>query len=641
MFGLNSSTRKELFCTIASTFLIGILSISNGYAARTAVDDILSDIKKLHQERTCRNAAEAAFDGVFNPKQLTLDARACQDFASDGGASTSFGPLTTTRKLFEIQVRPLSRAINGCDIETVGETLFRYNVSSKQDLRYLWQNMSLIVLKVSKLGSAIETGTQPAAYAKLSPEDRTAATELLKRTGLIQIEGASERALQLVHEKNLQQSHIWMDWYQEQETIRTSKIETITKQWKSVTKRPNCPPVTTGSAKPKKDPKPKPPIGEETASGSKQGEKIKVADKPKKPTPEKPAAKPRAEDGVTDGVTDGEVLPPKIFDSARLELGGRFVLPPDYTVGIQNFNTNSNPLFTLDPVLSGVNILGKFNFGPSSPFDRREGLHGSLKGEYANVWGDENVTQNTFANPLPTYIDITGTGGFGFNGNGTVGLDLTRESFEVSGELGYRKAVFNKTTLRAFGGLVYRRVKTEADTTLNTNFGGGTFFNTLNEEIREDQYGLRLNLNAINLIAPGYALILGGHLGGIFTNANYRGSDCGDGSIFTVGCDGALFLNSGIAASSNSFNVFGGLKAALGAYIFCKGRKAEILAGALTAVIAGLKEHCMEVSASANYDVYPTTTVTRSTAIGAGQQIGLGTGFVSSMRMTLGVRVQF
>lgn len=327
--------------------------------------------------------------------------------------------------------------------------------------------------------------------------------------------------------------------------------------------------------------------------------------------------------------------------STRFEFAAGLFNKPDYELGVQSFNANPNPLFQLGPNLKGPIFNFGVDFGPASPLSKKEGWHGGIDGEYGFLFDRDDATINTFTNPLPTYNAIDGTGGFGFNDNGIVNSGFKLNTFGFAGEAGYRKRIGEKTFLRPYGGLIFRHNKFEADTTLNTDFLGGTFFNTLNEEIRENQFGGDIGLDLTHHFNNGLALTLGGHLGGIFTDSRYTGSDCGDGSTATPGCDGTLFLNNGVGASNDSFDLFGGLKAGLAIFAFCKDRKTEILAGVITAAAERLRRHCVEVTASAQIDFVPTTEINRPTAIGAGQQLTLSQATSVQSRMQFGFRLEF
>ncbi len=600
------------------TFIATVLAVTmlgGAAAAETPVFDILSRIKTLQQDRTCRNATENALNGEFNPAQLSLDTRQCQTRFSFGGAQTFVGPPKTISTKGTVIPGELKFAINGCNVEAVGKDLIRLEQLIEQELHHQWWYIHQILTKTSKLAADLQAGLQPTENAALTAADREAAIDYLKRTGLIGIDGTSQRALQLVREKVLDEFGIWLELLDEKEVIYSSLITEIELGWKTVTRLPNCPPVTTsGVAEKKPKENPKPPAGSN-------------------PPPPKSETAGNPENDVVEKVPDSPGF------TYKFGLGGRYVRAPDLQLGIQSFNVNFNPLHDFNIDLYGPVIFGEINLGPTGPFDTNEGWVGSVNGEYARLFGDENDTISAFSpGQLPTYIDITGTGGFGFNNNSRIDVDLDRDAFRFGAELGYKAQYSDNLFLRPYGRLQYRHSKNEANIGLETDFLGGTFFNTLNEEIRENQFGGAFGLEVTQLTAPNMAWTFGGHLGGMFTNANYRGSDCGDGSTATPGCDGALFLNPGIATGNSSFDVFGGLKAALGLYVFCRDKKLDLIAGAINAAVDHLKKNCVEISASAAYDAIPTADVSRPTAIGVGQQTRLGTGYSHSASFQIGVR---
>lgn len=598
------------------------ISICGAEAAEPPGFDILSRIEKLQNDRTCRNAAENAFNGVFDAAQLALDARACGTRAGLGGAHTSVGLPKTNSQLKGILIGPVSTAMNGCKIETVMRQLSAFEDTVEQELVHRWWYLNVLIEKTSKLATDLETDAMPISDAPLSAADREAATEYLKRTGLIEFEGASERALQLVRENVLTEFKHYYELISEKETAYSSQARLVKTEWIVSTNRPNCPPVTSSGVATKKNPKP--PTRANPPGGSEQ---------PPVPSPDI-AEKPKDED--TGKVASG----PEI--SVDFNFGGRYLRLPDLTLGIQSFNTNLNPLHKLDADLNGPVVTGGINFGPTSPLDRNEGWHGGIDGEYARLFGGERDRIASFpGGQLPTYIDITGVSGFGFNDNSRINADFERTSFQVTGELGFKKRVSDNLFVRPYGGLLYRFTDTDTNVILETDYLGGTFVNKLNEEIRENQFGFNAGLDLTHITNTNISLTFGGLLGGIFTNAKYRGSDCGDALTTTAGCDGNLFLNSGITTGNNSFDVFGGLKAAVGFYVFCRERKAEILAGVITAAVDQLKSHCVELTASAAIDAIPTSEVNRPTLTGAGQELELGTAYSINSTVRFGVGIGF
>lgn len=599
----------------------GVFSTVRALAAEPPGFDVLSRIEELQNDRTCRNAANNAFNGVFDSAQLALDARSCATRAGRGGANTSVGLPKKNSQLIGSLTGPISEAINGCKIETVLRELSAIEDTVERELSHRWWYLHDIVETTSKLATDLETDVKPMTNVTLTAADRAAASDYLKRTGLIEIEGASDRALLLVREEILSKYRYYFEQTFEKEVAYSSQIRIIANDWTVSTNRPNCPPVTTSGVTKKN---PKPPTGSKSPAGS---------DQP--PTPLPDTEKKPGED-----ITGKIASRPSV--TIDFNIGGRYLRLPDLSLGIQNLNTNRTPLHNLDADLYGPVVTAGINFGPTSPFNQNEGWHGGIDGEYARLFGGERDKIAAFpVGQLPTYIDITGISGFGFNDNSRIDADFDRTTFKIAGQLGFKRRISDRLFVRPYGGLLYRFNDTNTNVSLETDYLGGTFVNTLNEEIRENQFGFDAGLDLTHLINKNLSLTVGGHVGGIFTNASYRGSDCGDGFTATPGCDGTLFLNSGVTADNNSFDVFGGLKAALGFYVFCKDRKTEILAGVITAAVDQLKNRCVEMVASAAIEAVPTTEVNRPTSNGAGQQMQLGTAYSAERTVRFGVRMRF
>lgn len=607
----------------------GLSSMMAALAAEPPGFDILSRIEDLQNDRTCRNAAENAFNGVYDSAQLTLDARSCSSRYGRGSAKTFVGLPTKNSQLLGSFTGPISTAINGCKIETVLRELSAIEDTVKQELWHRWSYLHGIVEKTSRLATDLESGIEPITNEALSAEDRAAATDYLKRTGLIEIEGPSDKALLLVREKVLADYRFYIELLLEKEVVYSSQVRTVANDWTVSTNRPNCPPITTSGVA-RKDPKPparsKPPAG---------------SDQPPTPLPEK-AEKPGGEPGKKPegDVTEEVVSRPDV--TLEFIIGGRYLRLPDLSLGIKSLNTNRTPLHNLDADLYGPVVTAGIKFGPTGPFNQNEGWHGGIDGEYARLFGGDRDKIASFpGGQLPTYIDITGTGGFGFNDNSRIDADFDRTTFKISGELGFQQRLSDRLFVRPYGGLLYRFNDTGTNVSLETDYLGGTFVNTLTEDIRENQFGFDAGLDLTHLINANLSMTVGGHVGGIFTNAKYRGSDCGDGSTATPGCDGTLFQNSGITTGNNSFDVFGGLKAALGFYVFCRDRKTEIQAGVISAAVDQLKNRCVEMVASAEIEAVPTTEVNRPSSIGAGQQMQLGTAYSVNSTVRVGVKIKY
>ena len=140
--------------------------------------------------------------------------------------------------------------------------------------------------------------------------------------------------------------------------------------------------------------------------------------------------------------------------------------------------------------------------------------------------------------------------------------------------------------------------------------------------------------------AEAWLLVFGGYFGLAQVWGEYRGSDCGDASLATPGCDGVLFSNSGIGANNSGLGFVGGLKAALAFYSFCRDNPAAVTAALIQSAVDTLKENCVEVSFGGSVDTYPGQEVNQPTAIGGGSvALGLAQTVVGSV--FAGIRKSF
>ena len=341
--------------------------------------------------------------------------------------------------------------------------------------------------------------------------------------------------------------------------------------------------------------------------------------------------------------TDDRNPAPIPGSKAAIEIisGWRIGLLPGNNIGVTNLGTNVNPLITLKQRLNGPVVKGGIEFGPFGGDGLTTGWVGGVKVDYSHLTGTGRQTINDFTpGQLATYINLTGNSGFTFNDNARLRSQTTLDIFKISGELGYQFPLQNDVIVKLYGGVSYRHSQRKTFTTLDTDFRGRTFFNTLNESLILDQFGADLGLDFKFNLAPKVSLTFGGHFGVANTNARFNGSECGDGSTATNGCDGAQYLNNGVGANNNSIDVFGGIKAALTAYVFCRNNPAAVAAALIDVAVAAVKDNCVEVSVIGTYDNYPGQSVVRATAIGGGP-IGLTGGREQYGAVMLGAKIMF
>lgn len=294
---------------------------------------------------------------------------------------------------------------------------------------------------------------------------------------------------------------------------------------------------------------------------------------------------------------------------------------PDYDLGVTSLGTDTSPLHRFDDTLFGPAFEVGIDYTRPGPDGS---LFARISGGFAALERDDNQTIPGFAvGQAPTYIDITGGGGFAFNNNSIVGekTDVTR--YGLKGEAGFEKSLGPRLAAIPYMGAYLRRTEIGHNVTMDTDFLGGRFFNTLDERMDLNQLGIDVGFDLKYQPTDRLLLTFGGHAGLAYTDTSYSGSDCGDGSTATPGCDGALFSNTGVSRGRSSVDPFGGLKAAVGFYFFCRANATQIAAGLITAAAGALKNHCAEVSAQARYEATPTSRIVRPTALGpTGVQLG-------------------
>ncbi|MCP5080460.1 MAG: hypothetical protein GY948_02055, partial [Alphaproteobacteria bacterium] len=134
-----------------------------------------------------------------------------------------------------------------------------------------------------------------------------------------------------------------------------------------------------------------------------------------------------------------------------------------------------------------------------------------------------------------------------------------------------------------------------------------------------------------------WSLRFGGYAGLAHTDAHYSGSDCGDASTATAGCDGGLFLNNNITASRNSWEPFGGIRGSISLFAFCRSNPAG---GAALARLEDLRNSCVEFLLSGETGIYPGARINHPGAIGGGP-VNLSNGWTNPRRVRFGVRLRF
>ncbi|MEM8813935.1 MAG: hypothetical protein AAGF59_15085, partial [Pseudomonadota bacterium] len=271
--------------------------------------------------------------------------------------------------------------------------------------------------------------------------------------------------------------------------------------------------------------------------------------------------------------------------------------------------------------------------GLGDPGDGGGRVFGRIVGGFAALDREETQIIGGFApGQLPTYIDITGRNGFAFNNNSIVHAEIDVTRYRLEGEAGWEKQINPNVSVSPVFGIRSQRIEYDYNVFLDTDFGNGRFFNTLDESLRLNQVGAALGLDATVIPRKGITMSIGGYAGLAVTDASYTGSDCGDGSILTAGCDGALFSNTGISRDRNSLDAFGGLEASIGIYLFCRGGSTKQIAP------EALKDQCVHASARGNVDFMPTTEIDRPTTLG-GPGVTLSTTHVTSSAFSLRARV--
>lgn len=285
-----------------------------------------------------------------------------------------------------------------------------------------------------------------------------------------------------------------------------------------------------------------------------------------------------------------------------LRTGIKVTRGPDTRIGITSFNANFTPLASLDTDAWGPIVKGGLYFGPFPLGNMPKGLTGGVELQLARLKGTSSKSFASFApGQLPTYIDVLGTGGFGFNNNGLISSDFRQTDFRVSGHVGVLIPVGNGIYINPYKGLFFRHNSFRN----SINMTSTNVAQTLSERIRLNQFGTKLGLDVTFPINPRAFFTFGGHGGLAYTNASYRGVDNGN------------FTTASHSTSRNSWDLLGGLKAALGFYVLCKSAP-ELAADVLVSAAQAAKKSCMELKATGSYEVLPDVHVQRATTIGGG-----------------------
>ncbi|MEM7303841.1 MAG: porin, partial [Pseudomonadota bacterium] len=327
-------------------------------------------------------------------------------------------------------------------------------------------------------------------------------------------------------------------------------------------------------------------------------------------------------------------VPPEI--AIFLGTGYRFARLPKVELGVANLGVNTTPLINIKQNLDGFAIKGGVEVGPLCGCKPGDGWFFGLNGDYADLSGNGSQTINVFSlGQQPVNVDLSGTGGFQYNNNARVAVRSNLDTFKIGAESGYRYRLNDVTIVKPYGGLFYRRIERRQAVTLDTDFLGGTFFNTLNENITTSQYGADVGADLTWSLGERFRITLGGHVGLAYTDANYTGSDCGDGSILTPGCDGTLYRNTNVRAGNNSWDPFGGIKLIVAADILCRNDVYKDAAAGR----AG-RGQCLEVALEGTYDVVPGQKAQHPTALN-GVPVGLATDYEEFGAVMLTGRIKF
>jgi len=338
-----------------------------------------------------------------------------------------------------------------------------------------------------------------------------------------------------------------------------------------------------------------------------------------------------------EGFLEAATQPPVEVD-IDFEIGAEILNLPDYGIGVVDLGTDSSPLHEFDNLLIGPGVDIGIEFGQRLPGPVGNRWFGRIEAGFAIFDDSDKQTIPSFpAGQAPTYIDITGGGGFALNANSIVRAETDVSRFGVNGKAGWETTTGSGLTVAPFAGAFLHWTEIESDVSMNTDFGPGQFQNTLSERLRTNQFGANVGLDLTYRPQDHLAFTFGGHAGLAFTDTSYKGSDCGDGNPAVAGCNGTLFSNSGISHDQNSVDLFGGLKAAVSFYLFCRSNSAEIAAGAIAAAANALRSRCAEISATASYDALPSTKINRPTSLGA-TGIRLSSDYMHSAALSLRAR---
>lgn len=339
-----------------------------------------------------------------------------------------------------------------------------------------------------------------------------------------------------------------------------------------------------------------------------------------------------------EGFLEAATQPPVEVD-IDIEIGAEILNLPDYGIGVVDLGTDSSPLHAFDDVLVGPAVDVGIDIGQRLPGPSGNRWFGRIEAGFAVFDHTDNQTIPSFsAGQSPTYVDITGGGGFAFNANSIVSAETDVTRFGVKAKAGWETAIGSGVTVAPFAGAVFQWTEINSDVSMDTDFGPGRFQNTLSERLQTNRFGANVGIDLTYRPQDRLALSFGGHAGLAYSDTSYKGSDCGDGNPAAAGCNGALFSNSGITHGRSGVDLFGGLKAAVSFYFFCRAQSAELAAGAIAAAAGTLASQCAEISARARYEATPSSRIVRPTALGA-TGLRLTSGHMHSAVLSLRARI--
>ena len=286
------------------------------------------------------------------------------------------------------------------------------------------------------------------------------------------------------------------------------------------------------------------------------------------------------------------------------ETGVRVSSGPKTAIGINSFNTNFSPLAELDTTAWGPVIVGGLYFKPPPIGNIPYGLFLGLALRYAHLQGTSSRSFGSFTpGQLPSYINVAGTGGLGFNNNGSISSDFRSDEFKISTSMGRVYPLGNGIFVKPHVGKFYRYYRFRNDITMLGN--NATARQNLSETVRLHQAGIHVGGHVMYPLGNSVFAVLGGHVGIAHTRARYTGSDSG-------------FSTATATASKNSWKPVGGVEAAINFFAFCRDRAAELVALVVEDRLSAMKKNCARIKGSVGWDAYPDAKIVRPTTIGGG-----------------------